>query len=538
MSDISSFKPTPHPVIKMPDIKMLVERLGIDKTAEILELREDKILAEQLDPYRHGFEPDHWKEADGLIKDKQELLVLGGNRAGKTEWMAKRVIQTLISKEKAMVWCLHTTQKSSIQMQQNVVWKYMPPELKNCKKTKVTNIAYSQKNGFSEESFILPNGSQCVFMNYAQKRDVIEGGECDLIWCDELVPMDWVETLRYRLVTRRGKLVITFTPIAGYSQVVKDFVAGCSFKKSLKASILEDNINYVGGIPKGHMPFTADSHRGNASVIWFHSQLNPYNPFDELVKTLDGKNLYEKKIRAYGWADNTVGTQFPRFGDIHIVDHSCIPEEGSNYMVTDPAGARNWFMLWGRKCEDGNLYIYREFPDISYGEWALPSEKPDGKEGMAQRNGAGMGIDDYKRLIRKLESDGKEEIVDRYIDPRAGATQAVGRDGGTSVIELLDSGDEPMFFSPAAGVAIEQGVAIINDLLAYDYSQPVSPLNQPKLYISKNCKNLIYCLKEWTGADGDKGSTKDPIDCLRYLVVMQPEFLDTKTQPNNIPFSY
>lgn len=538
MSDISSFKPTPHPVIKMPDVKMLVERLGLDKTAEILELREDKILAEQLDPYRHGFEPDHWKEADRLIKEKQELLVLGGNRAGKTEWMAKRVIQTLINKDKAMVWCLHTTQKSSIQMQQNVVWKYMPPELKNCRKTKVTNIAYSQKNGFSEESFILPNGSQCVFMNYAQKRDVIEGGECDLIWCDELVPMDWIETLRYRIVTRRGKLAITFTPIAGYSQVVKEFVAGCNFKNWLKADILDPNNVYVGGVPRGHMPFIADCHRNNGSVIWFHSQLNPYNPFDELVKTLDGKNLYEKKIRAYGWADNTVGNQFPRFGDSHIIDESAVPETGTNYMVADPAGARNWFMLWARKADDGNLYIYREWPDISYGEWALPSEKPDGKEGIAQRNGAGMGIDDYKKLILKLEENDAEEVMERYIDPRAGATQAIGRDGGTSVIELLDGGDEPMYFAPAAGIAVEQGVAMINDLLAYNMGEPISPLNQPKLFVTKNCKNLIYCLKEWTGADGDKGSTKDPIDCLRYLVVMQPEFVDTKTIINNKPFSY
>ena len=50
-------------------------------------------------------------------------------------------------------------------------------------------------------------------MNYAQKRDVIEGGEVDLIWCDELVPLDWIETLRYRIVTRSGKLIVTFTPI-------------------------------------------------------------------------------------------------------------------------------------------------------------------------------------------------------------------------------------------------------------------------------------------------------------------------------------
>jgi phage terminase large subunit-like protein len=520
----------------MPDVKMLVEKLGIEKAAQILEIREDKILAEKLDPYRHGFEPEHWKKADELLKNKQEILVLGGNRAGKTEWMAKRVIQTLINKDNAMVWCLHTTQKSSIQMQQNVVWKYMPPELKNCKKTKVTNIAYSQKNGFSEESFILPNGSQCVFMNYAQKRDVIEGGECDLIWCDELVPMDWVETLRYRIVTRRGKLAITFTPISGYSQVVKDFVAGCTFKEWLPATILDPNVSYVGGVPKGHMPFVAHAHRNNASVLWFHSQLNPYNPFDELVKTLDGKNLYEKKIRAYGWADNTVGNQFPRFSDTHIIDSKDVPAEGTNYMVVDPAGARNWFMIWARKGNDGNLYVYREFPDISYGEWALPSEKPDGKEGMAQRNGAGMGIDDYKKLIRTLEGD--EEIMERYIDPRAGATQAVGRDGGTSIIELLDGGEEPMYFSPAAGIGIDQGVAMINDLIAWNQQEPLSPINQPKLFVTKDCQNLIYCLKEWTGADGDKGPTKDPIDCLRYLVVMQPEYIDINQMPNNKPFSY
>ena len=128
--------------------------------------------------------------------------------------------------------------------------------------------------------------------------------------------------------------------------------------------------------------------------------------------------------------------------------------------------------------------------------------------------------------------------MERYIDPRAGATQAIGKDGGTSVIELLDGGEEPMYFAPAAGVGIEQGVAMINDLLAYDLSQPISPLNQPKLFVTKNCKNLIYCLKEWTGADGDKGSTKDPIDCLRYLVVMQPEYINLQEQPINKPFSY
>ena len=517
-----------HPVLIMPtqeQIKTLVEKHGKEFVATLLQNREDKIQAEKLDPYRHGYEPRHWHDADNLLSSFDEVCVMGGNRAGKTEWAAKKVMQILTNKPDARVWCLHTTSQSSIQMQQNVIWKYMPSELKTAKKTKITNISYSQKNGFSDNTFILPNKSQCFFMNYAQDKKVIEGGEVDFIWCDELVPLDWVETLRYRIVTRRGKMAVTFTPVQGFSQVVKDYVSGCKIKEQRKASLLDVKSQHVAGCENGKMPYIAHSVRKNSACIWFHSDLNPYNPFDQLAKTLEGKNTSEIKIRAYGWAENTIGSQFPRFDDHNIIKHDQIPKEGTDYMVLDPAGARNWFMIWARAGKDGNIYIHREFPDISMGEWTLPSEKPDGKAGTAQRNGAGRGIDEYKLLIRELEGDEKPER--RYIDPRAGATQAVGRDGGTSLIELLDSGDDPMFFEPAAGLRLEEGIAIINDWLCYDTLQPRSPINQPRLFISEECENLIYAMREWTGADGEKGASKDPIDCLRYLAVMAPEYNDT-----------
>jgi hypothetical protein len=262
--------------------------------------------------------------------------------------------------------------------------------------------------------------------------------------------------------------------------------------------------------------------------MWFHSELNPFNPFEQLKKTLAGKKPYEVKIRAYGWADNITGSQFPRFNpQTNVVKEENVPTEGTNYMVVDPAGARNWFMLWMRVAEDGNMYIYREFPDSSEGEWALPSADSDGKAGTAQRNGAGRSLADYKNLILNLE-DG-EEIWERYIDPRAGGSKAVTDDGGITLIEMLDDGDIPMHFQPSAGIRIEQGVALINDGFAYDMNYEISPLNKPKLYISENCQNLIYCIQEWTGQDGEKGATKDPIDCLRYLMVMNPEYNTNKT---------
>ena len=110
----------------------------------------------------------------------------------------------------------------------------------------------------------------------------------------------------------------------------------------------------------------------------------------------------------------------------------------------------------------------------------------------------------------------------RYIDPRAGGTQAVGKEGGTSLMDLLDSDPDPMFFEPAAGLRVDEGVTIINDWLAFNLNMPINRANEPKLFISDRCQNLIFSMREWTGADGDKGATKDPIDCLRYLAVMDP----------------
>ena len=523
-------KMSDHPVLEKPSedaVKSLIEKRGLDYVTSLIQLREDKINAEKTDPYRHGYEPFHWKDADTLLKEKDELLILGGNRAGKTEYAAKRAIFTLCNKPNSIVWCIHTTSMSSIQMQQNVVWKYIPSEFKTLKKGRITNIQYSLKNGFSNNSFVLPNGSQCIFMNYAQDKVVIEGGEPDFIWCDELVPLDWVQTLRYRIITRRGRLLITFTPINGFSQVVKEYVSGCSYRETKQAEILNQDIIHVPGCKRGHIPYIAESRSKLAGIIWFHSKFNVYSPFDQMVKQLSNKTDYEKKIRAYGYAQALVGSQFPMFGETHIISQDKIPKEGTRYMSCDPAGARNWFMLWLLVDKDNNYYIYREFPDETYGEWALPDTKPDGREGPAQRSGAGRGIDEYKELILELENG--EDIFERRIDPRAGATQAVGRDGGTSLIELLDSGDKPMYFKPAPGIKIDQGVSIINDWLSYNSTEAINIMNQPKLYISDKCQNLIYSMREWTGLDLEKGASKDPIDALRYLAVSNPEYHTNKS---------
>lgn len=540
---ILRYKLTEHPTLPLPDKKQrmtMIDNIGPEKVMELFIVRENRVTAESSDPHRYGAELEAWKDADELLCKYNEIVGLGGNRAGKTEWAAKRMAQAFVGADLSgnvppwilerihqrglRIWCLHTSSMTSIAMQQTVFYKYLPAELKNAKRNNNIQISFTQKNGFSENTAVYMK-NQIWFLNYKQDIKVVEGGEVDFVWCDELVPQDWLDTLRYRLVTRNGKLLVTFTPVQGYTQTVKDYVNSAKITKWKESELLPNN--NVLGVPAGHMPYTAENIYGRHACVWFHSKLNPYNNWTRMKQELAGRSSHDIKIRCYGWADQTAGTEFPYFGEVNIFkgDVMELVPEGTNYMAIDPAGARNWFMLWGRVDMDGILWIYREWPDQSYGEWALPSDKPDGRPGPAQRSGAGRGVNEYSELIWGLESHGaqREEVAERYIDPRTAGTETITKEGGVTIVDLFAEATVPLYLLPSAAVPVEERVILINDMLCYDREKPLDrEHNHPKIMVHESCQNLIYSLREWTGADGQKGASKDPIDALGYLVVMQP----------------
>jgi hypothetical protein len=101
------------------------------------------------------------------------------------------------------------------------------------------------------------------------------------------------------------------------------------------------------------------------------------------------------------------------------------------------------------------------------------------------------------------------------MDSRYGNARTLGKESPTTLIdEMADLG---MLFTATPGDSIDEGVSMINDALSYNPEKPVDARNQPKLYISENCKNVIYALQTYTAADGKKGATKDFIDLLRYV---------------------
>jgi phage terminase large subunit-like protein len=60
--------------------------------------------------------------------------------------------------------------------------------------------------------------------SYEQGRGSFEGTEQDIIWLDEEPPVEVYEECGIRLMTTRGHLLLTFTPMAGMSKVVLEFL--------------------------------------------------------------------------------------------------------------------------------------------------------------------------------------------------------------------------------------------------------------------------------------------------------------------------
>ena len=628
---------TPHPVAPLPEEAWLREHT-VSELLDFLNDREKGIVLMANDPCHHGYEPPTWKILDAICGfpwiDPDEaaiaaepdavkratmreskawclqvrrkllhqdmavrvLLLNGGNRGGKSEWAASRVMKLLLWKARSRAWCFHQDKSMSVQYQQPLLYKYFPVEYKSDKgiRKATTYIAYKQQTGFPDESFVLPNASDCSFRFYEQNADKNQGGEVNVIWCDELVPASWVKELKARVATRNGWLLITFTPVKGYTPTVKMFLDVGEITRETVAFVLprdggdplpdlaelgDDAEKWLGTepsqppVPAGRkfervprvMCCPADRKQ---AVFFFHcwdnAFGNPRNLYDMHAKE---PTTYQK-MKFYGVATKAVTGQFPKFRvqiGIHLFRAGQQPKRGSRYHVVDPCSGRNWAQLWAlvdRAPIGKRIWIYREWPCPGkyvpgvgdMGPWAEPGDKHDGDPGPAQR-GLGWGLvrcrqeiyrlegrkdwesedkdaekpfqfdeDDepeYRHaVVRKRRADG-ETIEERIMDSRYGKTPTQTQEGQTTLLEAC--AEVGLNFVAASGRDIEEGIDLINDLLDYDEDKPIDPLNSPRLLVSEECRNIIFALQNWTGADGLHGACKDFIDLVRYLVLAEPE---------------
>lgn len=517
--------------------------------------------AAQQDPIQFGWTLENWREVCESFQQYWIHCVFGGNRSSKSVFAARLVVKLAMEIPEAKIYCFQVNDAKSVAEQQAYIWEALPERYKTMPKRKGANfdVQYTQKNGFVGMKCILPpkpgfrRGSEIVFMTYQQYKmdpQCVEGWWAHFIWCDEEAPLKMFERLLTRLYDAHGRMLLTFTTIQGWSPLVAEMISKVKTLRKRFSLLLNREI------PVAQESLT----RPNARVYYFWTQDNPFIPADTIDK-LRGRPEAEILSVAHGIPTKAAAACFPSFDvDVHVVPHDSLPwltdeyhklaaagkaAEFCDYMGIDPAGAgdKAWFVLWVRIDARGAMWVWHEFPDESYGPWAVPSDDPmEGKAGPGQSGPQISSTGEYVELMSQIE--GELVMQERTIDPRLSAAKVTTKDGAVTILSELEAAMQEQkipcdVIRPAPGLNISHGLQLIKDRLAFDRSRPVGAMNAPRLFISDRCTNLIDAMKNYTNRGSKDDAYKDPIDVLRYLLENGVDFVSGKTAKDERPtFSY
>ena len=533
-----SLEYTEHPILKPPSDEEQLFMLENDPEAYLqsIQVHNDRINASIIDPVYNSFVlPQQEKVLELLAKPIiDELWVLGGNRSGKSRSAAWLVMRSLIENPDTEIICWAQNEDASVERQQPYLWEMMPQEYKKKTNGSVAKVNYSKATGFTGNKFILPNGSICYFKFYTQFQNddsVIEGASlgaphkvCGFInigtWCDEYLGD---ETLLKRLRSRCGdfdaKILLTFTPIRGYTPTVGSMLDSAITQESLPASLLKQKM----------MPYVQQpAGRENMAIVYYHSERNPFSNWKRLAR--NHANASEEEIMKilYGYPTKSLTAMFNTFDQMaHIYDpkvekYDFADDSWTNYQVIDPAGAKAWFCSWYGVNEAGDVRKWAEWPDrATYGEWAVEGkssvrsdDQVSWKKGPAAEDNGGMSFNSMQIEWTKIEDN--VPIFERIIDSRFAHSPHQTKEDGLKTLqdELHESGIHTI---ASDGQTEEIGLPHIQEWLSFDNKQPFHKhTNSPTYRISKDCGNTIFSYMNYCKNGKKDDALKDPIDTDRY----------------------
>jgi hypothetical protein len=541
--------PAPHPILRLPTEREVAAAMrrplqsGLYVVAALFAEYTKRI--EDADertgePLTHGFILDAWYKLVEQFQFARTVYCGGGKRASKTECAAWLFVKSCLAYPGGRRWVLGETENSSQNIQQPAIWRYLPRSWRtdlNARESRDFKLKYAEGRGFSDNLLVMPTEPPTIvkFLSFIQDPKHYQGwklgaevhkpatiqfpGERELPlpnmgwWADENMPLLWLETAETRSQDLQASGLWTFSPLEGITATIKEMLGTPRVLEAREAELLPQHRVLVPGCRPGQMPSVVECSRHRTRAVFFFRKDNPFGRYEAHAAEIRSRPETVIMRDSYGWATDIRHRAFPRFGAVHIVKPEHLPRDGTNYLFTDPAGARRWATIWVRVDSRGYHFIYRDWPHKHlFGDWAVPSDaetEPDGRAGPAQQSD-GLGVTGYKELFlqcetipltieasgewtekdpyRRLRCDqvmrsarkkptepGKwdpadvrevrgslseplrETIMGRYIDPRAAGTQHAQEQGARTVIELFaervenakGSVSEPMTMEPA-----------------------------------------------------------------------------------------
>lgn len=578
----------PHARIPLHSEEMIMKLVKAGRQGDVIawaKERHEEIELEEADPYRYGWRGDpgrsrelggSWKRAMDAIdtvrrespKSIPKILCMGGNGSSKSEFAAWYALKRMCEKPRTEVIMLCPSEKQARKVLMARSFKYLPAEWKpsatgKMKSGMTGNISYSEKMGFTENSFILPNGSSCTYFFYEDgDAKSLEGLELDVVIADEEVPLNWLEACEYRLTRRRGVMLAMFTPISGVTPTV-------SYFQGELAKVLESREAELLPLPKGgyeKLPMLELGSDRTKRIVYFWTQDCPYpaTNYETLKEEFITKNASRNKIkeRAYGIPTRVRDAAFPLFNvNVHCMALADVPDDVTWYHTMDPANGRNAFMQWWACDRLGRKICVREWPQQDDyipgvgkpGAWAVQSvkaKKKDGDPGEAQESW-GLGYQEMADEIARVEMElaqkvekrddpsARIKIHRRILDSRLGSSVMHGttiqKEYAKVKVHFTFASGKQLNVTSAESEATA-GITLINSALFYHTDKDLSPANSPKMYVvyeppetedsdPSGCANTAFALKVWTGADGPHGKCKDPVDCTHYTLRAEPRYV-------------
>ena len=521
---------TEHPFLEAPTAEEIVWLYdnNLPLLKQLHKAHEGRIEASVSDPIRYGFDLPGWERIREGLQSYNECLALGGNRSGKTTGFAKIVMEAVTESKDGHVVCFSQNEDTSIKVQQAAIWEMMPREMKKKTKSMDGYINFSMQNGFTGKSFIFPDTRTRVdFKTYTQfsnNQTILEGFEYGFpdpvginigAWLDEyLGDATLVNTLRFRLATRDAVMGVGFTPIDGYTPFISDYLKNVETLETRGAALIEGR----------EVPVRQYSPSRDASVVYLHSDENPFGGYERIAKDLRGRPEEEILVRAYGVPVKSMTSLLPLFNtEVNVLSDDKENKYGmkfpdvSNkarytiYQVVDPAGARNYVSIWAAVDERDNVYICREWPDWdTYGEWADFGD-PKWRYGPASKK-IGLSVQGYCELFDEVEDELGVEVFERIGDSRFFAKENENNE------DLFMSFEEYGFiFVPSDGRMEEVGLSALDEWFNYNPNEPIDAANRPRCYIHESCRNLIDSLINYNSKGKMDEPLKDFFDAIRYL---------------------
>lgn len=322
-----------------------------------------------------------------------------------------------------------------------------------------------------------------------------ESADWDFVWEDEPQHQRKREAIMRGLIDRNGLEVMTFTPIA---------------EPWMKEEIIDkaDGINIE--------VFNPGDIRVNLKDIEGNTILSE----DGIKRFEESLSEEYKEARTKGIFFTMRGLIYKEFSDTHLVtcDHIATGEGDCPHhyrypdpviCVLDPHDRLPHHVIWA--------YVDRSNDIVIDYELIVHCELPE-----------------LARLIKQVENKRGYRMARRLIDPnfgrkpaRAGANVSVKQELFINGVGFHEPNDD-----------VELGHMLVRELLHYNHEKPVTAINRPKLYFSKDrapvtarsIRNLQY--QEWQGKTRGERDPKEiekekdnhGAACVRYLCIGKPDY--------------